>query len=91
MFYLRRPNSVFTDEYQLLREALLQARRRAGLSQRELAARIGRSHSHVVCIERGQRRIDTLEFYYIARSLGVDPVQLFSEISRKLDDLAAAA
>lgn len=89
MAYARRPNPVFSDEYRLLRDALLDARRQAGVSQRDLAARIGRSHSHVVRIEVGQRRVDTLEFYRIARSLGVEPVQLFAEISSKLDALEA--
>lgn len=70
---LRRPNTVFSDEYQALREALIAARRRARLSQRALADRIGKCGSHVCMIERGQRRIDVLEFYLIAHALGIDP------------------
>lgn len=69
----RRPNPVFSDEYCALREALIAARRRARLSQRALAARIGKCGSHVCMIERGQRRIDVLEFYQIARALDIDP------------------
>ena len=86
----RRPNPVFSDEYQLLRDALLEARRKAGVTQRMLAERLGKSHSHVARIEKGQRRVDTLEFYRIARSIGIEPVELFEAVTRKLDDLAAA-
>lgn len=87
----RRPNPVYGDEYRLLREALLEARRRAGLSQRDLAERLGKSHSHVARIECGQRRVDTLEFYHIARAIGVDPASLFDEVIRRLDAHGAAA
>lgn len=87
----RRPNPVFSDEYQLLREALIEARRSAGVTQRDLAERLGKSHSHVARIESGQRRVDTLEFYWIARSVGVEPVELFETVTRRLDDLRVRA
>ena len=86
----RRPNPVFGDDYQLLRDTLIDARRRSGFSQRDLAERLGKSPSHVARIECGQRRVDTLEFYLIARSIGADPVELFETVRRKLDDLALA-
>ncbi|RAK51975.1 XRE family transcriptional regulator [Phenylobacterium soli] len=82
---------MFSHEYQLLREALLEARLRAGVTQRGLAERLGKSHSHVARIENGQRRVDTLEFYRIARSIGVAPVQLFEAVSRKLEEAERAA
>lgn len=75
----RQPNPVFTDAYRRLREVLRDARQSAGISQRALAKRIGKSASHVSMIETGQRRVDVLEFHTIASSLGADPVQLFRE------------
>ncbi|WP_340646031.1 hypothetical protein [Phenylobacterium sp.] len=39
-------------------------------------------------IETGQRRIDTLKFYKVARSVGVEPVALFERLSARLDGLA---
>jgi transcriptional regulator with XRE-family HTH domain len=77
MSFGRRPNPVFSGEYQHLREILITARREAGVSQRELAARIGKCCSHVSRIEQGQRRVDVLEFYRIAASLGAEPGELF--------------
>ena len=86
----RQPNPVFSDEYQLLREILVEARQAAGVSQRRLGARIGKTASHVCMIETGQRRIDTLEFYKVARSVGVEPVALFERLSSRLEGLAKA-
>lgn len=90
MAFARRPNPVFGPDYQQAREVLLRARRRAGLSQRELARALGKANSHVTRIERGQRRIDLLEFHEIARVLGVDPVSLFAELAAELSRLGAA-
>lgn len=87
--FCRRPNPVFSDEYQQLRETLVEARQLAGISQRDLAGRLGKSHSHVARIECGQRRVDTLEFYRIARSIGVEPARLFEKVIGKLADLEA--
>jgi hypothetical protein len=60
--HCRRPNPVFSDEYQLLGDALLEARLGARMTRRGLAERLGKTPSHVARIESGQRRVDTLEF-----------------------------
>jgi ribosome-binding protein aMBF1 (putative translation factor) len=82
---LRRPNPVFGDDYEVLRRVLIQARRRSGLSQRQLAAAIGRAQSHIHLIERGQRRVDALELYYLANALGFSPLALFAELVLHLE------
>lgn len=87
----RRPNPVFSDEYGVVRDVLVSARREAGLSQRALAARLGKTGSHVAMIERGQRRVDLLEFCRIAESLGLSPDALVGRISAQLGALRAAA
>jgi len=87
----RRPNPVFSDEYGVVREVLIGARRDAGLSQRALAARLGKTGSHVAMIERGQRRVDLLEFCRIADSLGVSADLLVQRISAQLGVLKSAA
>lgn len=87
----RRPNPVFSDEYEVVRAVLIGARRDAGLSQRALAARLGKTGSHVAMIERGQRRVDLLEFCRIADSLGVSADALVHRISEQLGALKRAA
>lgn len=81
----RRPNPVYSDEYRALLDELVQARRESGLTQRALAARIGKAHSHVCMIERGQRRVDTLELYFMAKAVGVRPEVLFERLARRVD------
>lgn len=63
-------------------DVIVSARRRAGLTQRELAAKLKRSDSFVWKIEAGERRVDLLEFIEIARCTGSDPVELFERIVR---------
>lgn len=50
---------------------LIHARRSAGLTQVELAEKLGRNQSFVSIYETGQRRIDVVEFATICDALGV--------------------
>ena len=59
---------------------LVAAREAAGLTQRELAARLKRPRVYVGRMEAGERRIDVIEFIEIALVLEVDPRQLFSKV-----------
>ncbi len=61
-------------------EVLVKARRRAAVSQRELAAKMGMAPSVIAKIEMGERRIDVVELITLADSLHMDPKQLFAEI-----------
>jgi transcriptional regulator with XRE-family HTH domain len=90
MSFGRRPNPVFGADSARARAVLLQARRRAGLSQRALAPALGKANSRVTRIERGQRGIDLLQFLAMARVLGRDPVELFSEVAAELARLDVA-
>jgi ribosome-binding protein aMBF1 (putative translation factor) len=59
---------------------LVSTRNQAGLSQRDLAARLKRPHSFVGRIEAGERRVDVVEFIEIARVLDIDPKHLFAKL-----------
>lgn len=78
------PRSVFTDSYEVLREELVRAREKAGLTQAELSARLGRPQPFISKVEHGVRRIDVIEFCAIARALQVEPSTLFSRVARRL-------
>jgi transcriptional regulator with XRE-family HTH domain len=78
------PKSVFSGDHSALVETLAAARARAGLTQAELARRLGKDQSYISIVERSQRRVDVLEFYAMARALGEDPVALFAEVVAKL-------
>jgi transcriptional regulator with XRE-family HTH domain len=58
--------SVHTERYQLFREILVEARTRQGLSQAALAGKLGRLQTFVSKYERGERRLDVVEFLDVA-------------------------
>lgn len=80
------PKSVFTDAYASAIEILVRARRNAGVSQVELARRLGKPQQFVSRVERSERRVDVVEFCAMARALGVDPRTLFDELVGVLPD-----
>lgn len=68
------------SRHRALMAALATARVRAGITQRELARRLGRSHSFVGKIESGERQLNVLEFCELADALKVNPRELFAKI-----------
>jgi len=78
------PKSVFTEPYRQLLDLLVRTRRAAGVSQAELAQRLGRPQPFVSYFERGERRVDVIEFFAIMQALGADPVEAFSDLARTL-------
>jgi transcriptional regulator with XRE-family HTH domain len=72
---------VSSPSYRATVEVLVEARKAAGLTQRELAARLGRPYSVVANIERGERRIDIVEFIAVARALGIGELELMGRAS----------
>jgi transcriptional regulator with XRE-family HTH domain len=69
-----------TSRHKALMAALTAARERAGLSQRELAKRLGRAHSFVGKIESGERQLNVLEFCEYADVLGADAAELVRSV-----------
>lgn len=68
--------STRSELYQALLAALIAARKDAGVTQVELAARIGQRQTFVSKYENGERRLDVAEYIEIARAIGADPVDL---------------
>lgn len=54
---------------------LIESRRSAGLTQAELSQRLKRPQSFVSKYERGERRLDVVEFGDVAKALGIDPLR----------------
>lgn len=63
---------IHDARYRELIEALADARRSTGMSQAELAGRLGKRQQFVSKYEAGERRLDVVEFMDVARALDVD-------------------
>lgn len=59
---------------------LVALRRQTGVTQRDLAARLGRDQSYVNKTERFVRRMDPAEFMSWVEALGGDPVAEFGAV-----------
>lgn len=79
---LRVTRSAFSRKYQHLRKVLAEARLAAGVTQVELARQLGRPQSFVSKFERGERRLDVVEFLEITRALKLQPTRVLVEIER---------
>jgi len=64
---------------------LLDARNKAGLTQRELGALLRRQHTFIGKIENGSRQCSVVEFAEIARALKVDPTKLLGKFLEAAD------
>lgn len=63
--------SIHTEEHRRLAARLAELRRDAGVTQVELAAKLGASQSFVTKYESGDRRLDLIQLRDICRALDV--------------------
>jgi ribosome-binding protein aMBF1 (putative translation factor) len=70
--------------YKRLCELLVVARRDASLTQVDLSLRLKRPQSFVSKYERGERRLDVIEFGEVARALEIDPMRILEKFYREI-------
>ena len=73
--------SVHSARHKLFCESLKRARKDAGLTQQDVAKKLGEHQSFVSRYETGERRLDVIEFLEVAAALAVDPMKLLAEFS----------
>lgn len=78
--------TIYTGPHGVLTDALLLARKRSGLTQAELGARVGRDQTFISIIENRQRQVTVLEFVVLVRAMGLDAAEVFTQISEKIPD-----
>jgi transcriptional regulator with XRE-family HTH domain len=77
----RTPND---PAYVALREQLVDARKRADLTQQQLADLVGRPQSFVAKIEAGERFLDAVELIALAKTLNLNFEDLTKKVLRSL-------
>lgn len=77
------PKSIRSRRHRALISVLVEARKAADLTQRDLAHAMRVSQSYIAQVESGQRRLDIAEFFDYAGALGQDPVELFTRVAKR--------
>lgn len=80
------PRSTFTDAYAAFTATLVEERTRRGVTQTELAGQLGKPQSFVSKYERGERRLDVVEFSAVAYALGWEPGALLAHVLRSMTE-----
>jgi transcriptional regulator with XRE-family HTH domain len=72
--------SVHSSDYRALQAQLRHLRQAAALSQRDLAKALDVAPSWVAKVESGERRIDVVEFIWLAKACGADPAAAIKRV-----------
>jgi transcriptional regulator with XRE-family HTH domain len=68
--------SLRSTEHSVFRSIMIETRKKAGLTQQQLAQRLHKPQSFVAKYEGGERRIDVVEFLEVVRAMHVDPISV---------------
>ena len=72
--------SIYSESYTEFLGQLRAARHAQGVTQQELAARLGKTQSFISKCERGERRIDLVETRAICEALKIDFLEFVSTV-----------
>jgi transcriptional regulator with XRE-family HTH domain len=72
--------SLYSKRQERLSALLRAARKHAGLSQIQLAKKLGAYKTYVSKYEKGERRLDVVEFLAVAQALRLDPAEMLAKV-----------
>ena len=75
--------SIFSRDYEILRQLLRDLRKEKRVTQIELAQRLGETQSAVSKCERGERRLDLVQLRAWCQAVGVPLSRLVAEFERR--------
>lgn len=78
--------TVHTEAYSGLLKALVEVRCDAGLSQAQLAKKLGKPPSFVGKYELGERRLDVIELLFILKVLEREPCSFIKAVGDQLPE-----
>jgi len=76
--------SLRTPGHRALMQVLIETRKEAGLTQEDLARKLGRPQSFVAKVETGERRLDVVEFVEWFGALQAEPTVAIASIKAAL-------
>jgi hypothetical protein len=78
--------SIHSTQYSRLLKLLVSERRRVGMTQVQLAIALNKPQSFISKLEKGERRIDLIEFLSITTELGIDPCTIIRHLEEGIAD-----
>lgn len=72
--------SIHTERQKRLIELLRTTREKAGITQIQLARRLGKYKTYVSKYETGERQLDVVEFMAVAEALGLEPGKVLAKV-----------
>lgn len=76
--------TIFNPKYKLVIESLKSLRNRHGISQRELANRLGQTHCYVGRTETCERRLDIIDLINILKALELTDKEIMKFLEKLL-------
>jgi len=77
--------SIFSLEYKQVLKQLRDAREDSGLTQSDVAERLGQTQSFVSKVERSERRLDVVELRAFCNAIGIQFSEFIAEVERRLE------
>jgi transcriptional regulator with XRE-family HTH domain len=77
--------TIYSRQSECVRKTILALRTKAGLTQRQLAAKLQRERSFIARLELGERRLDVVEFFWFCQACEADPVKQAANLMRQLE------
>ncbi|MER9844920.1 helix-turn-helix domain-containing protein [Mesorhizobium australicum] len=74
------PKSLRSPRHQRFLAQLVSLRKAIGLTQEQLADKLGRPQSFVAKYEGAERRLDVIEFLDITAAIDADPCEILSSL-----------
>jgi transcriptional regulator with XRE-family HTH domain len=71
-----------SPRHEELRAFLVEQRKKAGLTQAQVASKLGRYQSFVATVEAGERRVDVVELIDFAEAIGFDAREALKRIMK---------
>lgn len=78
-------------DHRVVGTCLANARKSVNVTQDELAALLGKPQSLVSAYERGQRRLDLLEFLLVMDALKLDPHAVLKDVANSAEEIVKRA
>ncbi len=77
--------TIHSRQSDCVHKMIVAIRTKAGLTQRQLAEKLGRERSLIGRLELGERRLDLVEFVSLCRACGAQPAREASRLMRQFE------